>query len=115
MLKSMLDSNPAMRAMMQNPAFLSQMLNPDVMQVRGAGVFCLHRVLASTCALRVARGTSACLIGTSGPLLYTGRTVHAGRWGLARLGRCDACCARLVVVDNRRAVPQLLCQSGHTL
>ena len=33
MLKTMLDSNPAMRAMMQNPAFLSQMLNPDVMQV----------------------------------------------------------------------------------
>jgi hypothetical protein len=35
MLKSMLDSNPAMRAMMQNPAFLSSMMNPEVLSVGG--------------------------------------------------------------------------------
>ena len=36
MLRTMLDSNPGMRAMMQNPAFIQQMLNPQAMQARAA-------------------------------------------------------------------------------
>ena len=33
MLRTLLDSNPGMRAMMQNPAFIQQMLNPQMLQV----------------------------------------------------------------------------------